>query len=142
MEIYSVCYFQNEPIILDILVFLDKHNSETDDGKAAAVKELLTTDQSKNNLKISEREQKIASVNDVHVDDLRSTLLSALHIWDVIWLVCQRFRSWSYVGMLNPTLTRLAHNDKSVGQFKHRPLSSWAVRLYKRHKTGRQHQYH
>ncbi len=39
-----------------------------------------------------------------------------LFVWDVVWLTCHRFASWSFVGRLNPALERLAGGDKSIGK--------------------------
>ena len=46
----------------------------------------------------------------------KSIATSSLFLSDVFWLTCQRFQSWSFIGRLNPTLYRLANNDKAVGK--------------------------
>ena len=59
--------------------------------------------------------EKRAAQND---DDLsfKSIATSRLFLSDVFWLTCQRFQSWSFIGRLNPTLYRLANNDKAIGK--------------------------
>ena len=46
-----------------------------------------------------------------------TTLVSSpLFVWDLVWLTCHRFASWSFVGRLNPALTQLADNDATLGK--------------------------
>ena len=49
-----------------------------------------------------------------------SSLSSPLFVWDVVWLSCHRFASWSFIGRLNPLLATLAHGNKALGKL--RPL--------------------
>ncbi|XP_025089187.1 solute carrier family 43 member 3-like isoform X2 [Pomacea canaliculata] len=44
----------------------------------------------------------------------RQVALSPLFITDLVWMCVQRLRSWIFVGMFNPWITRLACGDKSL----------------------------
>ena len=49
-------------------------------------------------------------------ESFKTIAVSKLFFLDVLWLTCQRFQSFSFVGRLNPTLDRLANNDKGIGK--------------------------
>ena len=49
-------------------------------------------------------------------ESFKTIVVSKLFLLDVLWLTCQRFQSFSFVGRLNPTLDRLANNDKGIGK--------------------------
>ena len=47
----------------------------------------------------------------------RQVALSPLFLTDLLWISVQRLRSWIFVGMFNPWITRLACGDKALGKF-------------------------
>ena len=45
----------------------------------------------------------------------RQVALSPLFLTDLLWISFQRLRSWIFVGMFNPWITRMACGDKALG---------------------------
>ena len=46
----------------------------------------------------------------------RQVVLCPLFLTDLLWISVQRLRSWIFVGMFNPWITRLACGDKTLGK--------------------------
>ena len=48
--------------------------------------------------------------------DFKKIAVSPLFFFDLMWMCFQRLRSWFFVGMFNPWITRLACGDKALGK--------------------------
>ena len=55
----------------------------------------------------------------------RQVALSPLFLTDLVWMSVQRLRSWIFVGMFNPWITRLACGDKALGRVARSGLWSY-----------------
>ena len=45
-----------------------------------------------------------------------SQVMMPLFVWDVVWLTCHRFLSWSFVARLNARLVHLSGSNEEVGE--------------------------